>query len=230
MAPTSSPFKALPLLQLLLIARSMAFTEIGLVTKLGPKPGLGWVPAWVDPDFRGGRTWKLPEQLFPGQQVCCSQLMPSFHLVWIGEWVKIWERVGAFEWQEEQTGIGDSLVSQGKARQGQLGRDQECQCLQGGSRVSDSPGRVGHWRSRCGCSVDQVDQPEIQSVKMKYILLSWTRRRKPTKKTNWDENEPRPTVPERVREGEAAKGNSETCLGFEKRKNKKSLFFRKTRR
>ena len=45
-----------------------------------------------------------------------------------------------------------------------------------------------------------------------------------------DENEPRPTVPETEIEGEAAKGNLKTCLGFKKEKKSKLLFYRKTKR
>ena len=143
--------------------------EIGLVTKLGPKPGLDWVPAWEVRGFRRGRAWKPPEQLFPGQQVC-SQVIRSFHFASIGEWVRIWERVGAFEWQGERAGIGGSLVSRGQAGQGQLGRDQECQSLQGGSRVSASRGRAARWQSRCGCWGDQEDQPEVLTGNVFYSV------------------------------------------------------------
>ena len=203
-----APLSLLPpaLLQLLLIGRLMAFTEIGLVTKWGLKPGPDWVPAWEGQDFERGQAWKFLQILFPGQQVC-PQLRLAFHFVSIDEWVKILGRVGAFEWEAD--GIGDSLVSQGQPQlplQGQLGRGQECQCLQGGTRVSVSRGRVARWQSRCGCSADQEDQPGIQSEIFFPNL---------TNMSNEGENEPRPTVLETVIEVEAAKGNSETCLGFE---------------
>ena len=46
---------------------------------------------------------------------------------------------------------------------------------------------------------------------------------KKTNRVDGDENKPRPTVPETEREEEAAKGNSKTCLGLEKREKMKSI-------